>query len=134
MNDKNLRTVEISALSISIIVTALATLGVTMWEINLGTFLFILWGISPYVCLFLAGVLLRKIAPNLKMSLVFCATSLLMLGFTLLLSVGRLVDKSLMDPFVFLFFPIYLNIAGAVLIGGGLIWALLSKFSRNTSI
>jgi membrane-associated HD superfamily phosphohydrolase len=134
MNDKNLRAIEISALSVSIIVTTLAMLRAAAGEISSGAFLFILWAVSPHICLFLVDVALRKIAPTLKMSLVFCVTSLLMLGFTLLAYVGTLGDKSSTYGLIFVFVPFYLYIGGIILLIGGLIWALLSKSSTGNNI
>ena len=134
MNDRNLRAIEISALSISIIVTVFAMLRAAAWEINSGTFLFILWGISPYICLFLVDVVLRKIVQTLRMILVFCVASLLMLGFTLLAYVGTLGDKSSTYGLIFLFVPFYLLVGGIIFLGGGLIWVLLSKSSKDKNI
>ena len=134
MNDKDLRVIEISALSISVIVTVLAMMRAAAWEIKSGTFLFILWGISPYLFLFLVDVLLRKIKPIPKMFLVFCVASLLMLGFTLLAYVGTLGDRSSTYGLIFLFVPFYLFVGGAIFLVGGLIWALLSKPSKDKNI
>lgn len=134
MNDRNLRLVEISALSISIAVTLLAMLRAADGEIKTGTVLFILWGISPYICLFLADVVLRMIASIPKMFPVFCIASLLMLGFTLLAYVGTLGDQSSTYGLIFLFVPFYLLVGGTIFLGGGLIWALLSKSPTDKSI
>ncbi len=134
MNDRNLRTIEISALSVSIIVTVLAMLYAAAWEISLESFLFILWAVSPYICLFLVGVLLRKITSISKISLVFCVTSLLMLGFTLLIYIGTLGDESSTYALIFLFVPIYLYIGGIILLGSGLILALFLRSSKDKDI
>ena len=134
MNDKNLIVIEILALSVSIIVTVLAMLRAAAWEFKPGTFPFILWGISPYICLFSVDIVLRRLASVSKMSLVFCVTSVLMLGFTLLTYVGTLGDKSSTYALIFLFVPFYLYIGGIIFLGGGLIWALLTKSSKDTNI
>ncbi|HEX8737315.1 MAG TPA: hypothetical protein VF721_18425 [Pyrinomonadaceae bacterium] len=134
MNDRDSRAIEITALSLSIIVTALAMLHAGAWKIDLVGLLIMLLTISPYICLFLADIGLRKTAPNLKMSSVFCAASLLMLGFTLLTYIGTLGDSSSTYALIFLFVPFYLYVGGAIFLGGGLLWALLSKASgdKNT--
>jgi hypothetical protein len=141
MNNGNLRTIEISALSVSVIVTALAMLRAAMWKIDSGALLFILFAISPYICLFLFDVVLRrdvllKKIPSVseKMPRVFCVTSLLMLGFTLLTYVGTIGDRSSTYALIFLFVPFYLFAGGAVIVGGGLIWALFSKSSEDKNI
>jgi hypothetical protein len=129
MNNKNLRTIEISALAVSIIVTVLAMLRSAAWQIDSGTFLFILWAVSPYICLFLADFAFKRISLISKMLPVFCAVSVLMLAFTLLVYVGTLGDGSSTYALVFLFIPIYLFIGGIIFCGAGLIWALFSKSS-----
>ena len=134
MKDKNLKAIEISALTVSIIVTTFAMLYASEWEINSGALLFILWGISPYICLFLVDAVLRKIALVPKMSLVFCVISVLMLGFTLLAYLGTLGDKSSTYALIFLFVPFYLFIGSAVFLICGLIWALFSKSSKDKTI
>lgn len=134
MNGKNLRFIEISALSVSVVATVLTMLRAAAWEIKPEAFLFIIWGVSPYICLFLFDAALRWIAPIPKMVSVFCVTSLLMLGLTLFAYVGALGDESSTDSLIFLFVPIYLYIGAAVFLGGGLIWALLSKPSKERRI
>jgi len=131
MNDKNLRVVAISALSLSIIVTVLALLRAAAWEIGSGQLLFILWAISPYISLFLVDVLLRKITSISKLSLLFCVTSLLMLGFTLLAYIGTLGDKSSTYALIFVFVPFCLYVGGIIVFGVGLILALLLKSSKK---
>jgi len=138
MNNKNLRIIEILALSVSIIVTALVMLRFTEWKIDSGIFVLFLAAISPYICLFLVDIVLRKFAPTLKMSLVFCGTSLLMLGLTLFIYVYLLAEtpahRSSTDVLVFVVVPFYLYVGGAVVLVGGLIWALLSKSYKNKNI
>ena len=131
MNDKNLRVIGISALLLSIIVTVLLMLRAAAWEIGSGQLLFILWAISPYISLFLVDVLLRKITSISKLSLLFCVTSLLMLGFTLLAYVGTLGDKSSTYALIFVAVPFYLYVGGVLVFGIGLILALLLKSSKN---
>jgi hypothetical protein len=130
MKEREARGIEISALSISILMTVFAMLRAATWKIDFGALLIMLWTISPYICLFLADVGLRKTAPNLKMSSVFFAASLLMLGFTLL-AYGGSPEGSSTYALIFLFVPFYLYLGGAIFLGGGLLRALLSKASRD---
>jgi len=131
MNDKNLRTVGISALILSIIITVLVMLRAAVWNIDSGAFLFILWAISPYIALFFADVVLKKITSISKLSLVFCVTAILMLGFTLLAYVGTLGDESSTYALIFLFVPLYLFVGGVIVFGIGLILALLAKLPKS---
>lgn len=133
MDNKKLRIIEIAALSVSVIVTVFTMLRAAEWQIDSATILFIFWGISPYICLFLVDVLLKKIAPSLNLFLVFCSASLLMLGFTILAYVGTLGDESSTFGLIFLFVPFYLYIGGIIFLGGGLIWALLTKSRKDKS-
>jgi hypothetical protein len=130
MKEREARGIEISALSVSIVMTVFAMLRAALWQIDPGALLIMLWTISPYICLFLADVGLRKTAPHLKMSSVFLAASLLMLGFTLL-AYGGSSQGSSTYALIFLFVPFYLYLGGAVFLGGGLLWALLSKSSKD---
>jgi len=134
MKDREARGIEISALSISIIVTVFAVLRAGTWKIDLGALLIILWTISPYILLFLADVGLRKTSPTLKMSSVFFAASLLMLGFTLLTYLDSNEGGSSTYALIFLFIPIYLYLGGAIFVAGGLIWALLTKSSKGKNL
>jgi hypothetical protein len=74
------------------------------------------------------------------MPLVFCVTSLLMLGFTLFIYVQVLTAgssserKSSTDALVLVIVPFYLFIGGAILLGGGLIWTAISKSFKDKNI
>lgn len=131
MNEKNLRVIGILALILSGIVTALVMLRAAVWEIGLEHIVFILWAVSPYISLFLADVALRRLTSLSKMSLLFCVTGLLMLGFTLLAYVGTLGDKSSTYGLIFLFVPFYLYVGGVIVLGVGLILALLAKLPKS---
>lgn len=131
MNDKNLSVVEILALLLSIIVTVLAMLFAATWEIDSGHIPFILWAVSPYISLFFADVVLRRLTSVSKLPLLFCVTSLLMLAFTLLAYVGTLRDKSSTYALIFLFVPFYLYVGGVIVLGVGLILALLAKMPKS---
>lgn len=133
MNNKNLKRVGILSTSLSIIVAIFTLLFYAVGQIDSGTFLFTLWTISPYVCLLVIYLLLEKLPQIPKISVVFCVVSVLMLGFTLLAYVGTLGNESSAYGFIFLFFPFYLLVGGAILFGGGLIWALLSKPPNDKS-
>jgi len=131
MNDKNLRLIGILALFLSIIVTVPVMLRASVWKIDSEGFLFILWTVSPYISLFSADVILRMTTSISKLSLLFCVTSLLMLGFTLLAYVGTLGDKSSTYALIFVFVPFYLYIGGVIVFGIGLILALLARLSKS---
>ena len=132
MNDKNLKTVGIAALLVSIITTILVILRASVWEIGL-EHIFILWTISPYIFLFIADVVLRRLTSISKLPLIFCVTALLMLAFTLLLYVSALssLDESSTAGVIFIFAPFYLYIEGIIVFGIGLILTLLAKLPKS---
>lgn len=133
-SDKNLRLVEVSALSVSIVVTVFAMLRASVWKIDLTTFLFLLWAVSPFIFLFLIDAGLRKFAPRLKMPVIFCLTAILMLGLTLLTYLGTLGDESSTYGLLFLFAPVYLYAGAIIFLAAGLIWTLFSKSSKGKSV
>lgn len=135
MSEKTFRIIEFAALFLCIIVTVLAMLRAAGWQVNRGAVLFILWAISPYLCLCLADRVLRKIASIPRMPLVFCVISILMLGFTLLAYIGTLGDSSSNYALIFLFVPVYLLLGSFILLVVGLGLALFFRPSgtRNES-
>ncbi len=127
MHEKKLRIIEFAALFLCVIVTVLAMLRAAAWNLNAGAALFILWAISPYLCLYLADRALRKIAAIPRMPLVFCVISILMLAFTLLGYVGTLGDTSSTYALIFLFVPVSLFIGSFILLAVGLGVALFLR-------
>lgn len=134
MNNKNLKTVEISALLLSAIVTVAAILYSANLSVDFAAFLFILWAVSPYICVFLAGHLVGKIKSIPQTSLIFCVVSVLMLAFTLLIYLGAFFDQSSTYALVFLFIPVYLFIGSFFLIGIGLLFAFFFKRSAKEQV
>ncbi len=127
MNNNKLKTVEISALLLSAIVTVAAMLYSANWSVDLTWFLFIIWAVSPYICVFLAGHLAEKIKSIPQTSVVFCVAAVLMLAFTLLTYLGAFFDQSSTYALVFLFIPVYLFIGSFFLIGIGLLFAIFFR-------
>ncbi len=134
MENKNLKIVEIAALVLSVIVTVAAMLYSANWSVDLGAFLFILWAISPYICVFFVGQLVKKFTSIPQTSLIFCVVSLLMLAFTLLTYLGAFFDQSSTYALVFLFIPVYLFIGSFLLIGIGLLFAFFFKRSAKKQV
>lgn len=127
MNDKILKGIQFSALFVSIVVTALLMLVASAGTAHLGVFIFILWAISPYICVFIFDIVLSKIAPKLKLDLILCIISVLMTLLTLYVYIGASQSKSSTAGLVFIFFPLYLHVGWVVILGIGLVWALLPK-------
>lgn len=127
MNNKNLRIIEISAFITAVIVTIVTMLYAADLSIDFGAILFILWAISPYICVFLTGLLLRKFTSIPKIPLIFSIVSLLMLVFTLLIYPGVFFDQSSTFALVFLFIPVYLFIGSFIVVGTGLMLAIFLK-------
>ena len=100
-------------------------------EISVGFIFFLVWSLSPYVGLILGDAIIRRIGIVPKMTLVFCVASILMLLFTFFAYVGSLADKSSTHGLIFVFAPLYLNVAVVFIVGGGLIWAALLKASKK---
>lgn len=130
MNNKILNTVKLYALALSIIATILVMLYAAAWQIDSGGVLFILWGISPYIAVFLVDILLRKLLSPPRQPLIFCITAVLMLAFTLFVYGGIFGNESSTFALVFLFIPIYLFIGAFVLIVIGSLLGLLFKPSK----
>ena len=131
MSEKTLSGIEIAALSISIVVTLLVMLRASAWSFDAGIFLFMLWAVSPYFCLYSADIALRKLTSIPKLPLIFCIISLLLLASTLVIYLGTLNDSSSTYALIFIFVPIYLFIGSFLLLGAGLIFGLLSKKSQK---
>lgn len=127
MNNKNLKIIEISALILAVIVTVVTMLYAAAWSIDFGAILFVLWAVSPYICVFLAGSLVRKFTSIPKTSLIFSIVSLLMLVFTLLIYPGVFFDQSSTFALVFLVIPVYLFIGSFIVVGTGLMLAIFLK-------
>jgi hypothetical protein len=125
MKTGKLNTIQIFALAISAIVTALTMLRAAEWKIDFSGFLFLCWALSPYVFLLILSFLIDKFTSLPKKSLVFCITAILMLVFTLLAYVGTLGDESSTSALIFVFAPVYLYVGTVIVLIGGLITARL---------
>lgn len=131
MDNGNLRVIETSALLLSIFVPGVCLPRSAGWEISSGHIPFILWVVSPYICLFLLDVLLQRAKRIPEMPLFFCVVSLLMLGFTLFAYVGTMGDKSSTYGLIFIFVPFYLYVGSFILVVGNVIWVLLLEPSKD---
>jgi hypothetical protein len=89
--------------------------------------IFIIWAISPYACLYLVDVGLRKIYSISNMSIFLLVVSTLMFFFTLMYFDGG-VRKSSTDALKYLFVPFFLHIGWFAAFETAIIWTLLSKF------
>ena len=130
MKTGKLNTIQIFALAISAIVTALTMLRAAQWKIDFSGFLFLCWALSPYVFLLILSFLIDKFTSLPKKSLVFCITAILVLILTLLAYVGTLGDESSTSALIFVFAPVYLYVGAVIVLIGGLITARL--FGRQT--
>ena len=134
MNNKILKSVEISALALSIITTVLAMLYSAGWSIDFGAVLFILWAISPYICVFSIGQLLKKITSIPQTSLLFCTVAILMFVFTLLTYSTMFANQSSTAALAFVIVPFYLFIGSFILLGIGLLFAFFFKRSAKKQV
>ena len=126
MSARSLRSIEVLALSISIVVTILVMLCPSGCDavVESGTWVFLCWAISPYIVFFVLGVVAERLTPVPQAPFIACIVSLLMLAFTLLAYIGTLEgDKSSTSGLIFLFIPLYLYMGSFALLVGGLVLA-----------
>lgn len=133
MNQTALKSIGSFLLILSAIVTMTAMDKAAAGNFQPGMILFIFWTISPYICIFVASLLLMRFTSIAQMSLIFCIISVLMFAFTLLTYIGTLGDKSSTYGLIFIFAPFYLHIGWFFLLAGGLFWRWLmsDKNSRG---
>ncbi len=133
MNTRNLKAITITLLSLSTLITILTMLSSSDQKIDLSLVYFILWGISPYVCLSLIDLLFRKIGRSQKTYLFSCIASVLMFCLTVMAYVGIQKDRSSTAGLAFLFVPFWLNVGVFIVFVASLIVTLLSKPSNDTN-
>lgn len=126
MNYRNLKAITITLLSLSTFITILTIVFASNQKIDLGLIYFILWGVSPYVCLFLIDLLFRKIGRSQKTYLFSCLASVLMFCLTVTAYVGISRDRSSTAGLAFVFIPPWLNLGALLLFVVNLIATLLS--------
>jgi hypothetical protein len=138
MQDTHFRVFAYSVLSISSALTILSIFQATGLKISLELelFLIIIWAISPYLCMYLVDVLLRRVYAISNMSLFLTVSSFAMLLFTLTYfdSGGR---KSSTDALKYLFAPFFLHIIWFAAFEIATIWTLfwkLNKRMKNTKL
>ncbi len=109
--------IKTCALILSAIVTVL-----TMWHasgqtIDIGILGFMIWGISPYVCFFIATYLLERFTSVPHIPGIGFLIAFLMLAFTLLAYLGTLNDTSSTYGLIFVFVPFWLFAGSFLLLG-----------------
>ncbi len=134
MNYKTTKSIEISAIILSIVMTVLIMLYSANWSVNFGTILFILWAIMPYISVFFVGRLFQKLTKISKIPVIFCVVSILMLAATLFAYIGTIRNDSSTAALAFVFVPFYLFIGSFLLIGIGMIWAAFSKSKKKENV
>jgi quinol-cytochrome oxidoreductase complex cytochrome b subunit len=131
MNTKKLRAVELAALAIAAVITVLLMLRAAEWNIDLGVLLFIVWAVSPYICFYIASILVEKFTSLSNVPLISCIVSLLMLAFTFITYLASLNDTSSASSLIFVFVPLLLYIGSFSVLIIGLV--LIKLFRRRSS-
>ncbi len=131
MSETLVRNVTRYALALSVLVTIWSMGRSSEWSFDIGALLFILWTLSPYVFVFSAELLSRKIPAVPEIPLVFCILSILMLGLTYYDYITAMNGESSTEALVYVFVPIYLYFGSVVILTVSFIIAFFVKRSRR---
>jgi hypothetical protein len=132
MEEKNIKRLFYLTIILSVGVALISMLSDASWKLRFDFefLLFVVWIISPYICLYLVGVGLKKIYLISNMSVFLPVVSTLMFFFTLMYLENG-VRKSSTDALKYLFVPFFLHIGWSVAFVSAIIWSLLSKFFKQ---
>jgi hypothetical protein len=132
MQDKSIRIFTVAVLLLSSALTILSIFQSAGWKLSLELelLLIIIWAISPYVCMYLIDVLLRRVYSVSNMSLFLAVSSFttFLLTLTYFNSGGR---KSSTDALKYLFVPCFLHILWFAAFEIAIIWTLFWKLIRR---
>ena len=120
---------------IAILITCAVVTVYSMWHasgqtLDMGILGVMIWGISPYVCFFLATYLLERFTAISHLPAIGFVIALLMLGFTLFAYLSTPADTSSTSGLIFVFVPLCLFVGSfSLLVIGvpGSYWANKTK-------
>lgn len=117
MQPKTIFVTKVLALILAALVTVFTMQHAAGQSADIGIIGFMIWGISPYFCFFLASYLLERFTSISKIPVIGCVIAILMLGFTLLAYIGTLDDTSSTYGLIFLIVPVWLFVGSFSILG-----------------
>ena len=115
----------------AIFVCIFSMLAAAAWAPDLGTLVFIIWAISPYVAFFAASRILSRVLPFSNLAIPSTVIAAMMLAFTFFAYIGTIGDPSSTDALIFVFVPLYLYIGSFFLLSVALGVSLFIKSNRG---